>query len=92
MSRSIKPLEYTYASEIVLGITPQGHKEISMNKYTPAQVAQFFGVSVDAVKKQYASNARDLATLATKANGKKVNGYTQVQLQQMSADALAKSI
>jgi hypothetical protein len=85
-------LESGHANKIVCWHHAERPKEIKMTKYTSSQIAQFFGVSVDAVKKQYASNARDLATLAAKANGKKVNGYTQVQLQQMSADALAKSI
>ncbi len=42
-----------------------------------------FGCSVDAVKKQYLSNAIGLEKLHKKSvsTGKKVNGYTAAQLQ-----------
>ena len=47
------------------------------------QTAKMSGCSVDAVKKQYLSNAIGLEKLHKKSvsTGKKVNGYTAAQLQ-----------
>lgn len=61
-------------------------------KFTPDQVAKFFGVSLENVKKQYSHNASDLSVLAKKAKSKKINGYTGQQLEQMSQAAFLKSV
>lgn len=52
------------------------------------QTANFFGVSVENLKRQYAENAKVMETMYTKAvqTGKKVNGYTADQLKNMVAD------
>lgn len=63
-----------------------------MSKYTPDQVARFFGVSIDAVKAQYADNARSLSRMASKATTtKKIHGYSKAQLTALAAESLSKS-
>lgn len=57
------------------------------------QIANFFGVSTDNLKRQYAENAKVLETMHAKAvkTGKKVNGYTAAQLQTMTEQYKAKA-
>lgn len=50
---------------------------------TQQQMAKFFGCTVDQLRAQYAANAAATAKMLAKAvqTGKKVNGYTAVQLE-----------
>jgi transposase len=56
------------------------------------QVAKIFGCTVEQAKAQYKANAEQLRKMQSKANGKKVNGYTAKQLSTMAQkiEALAK--
>jgi ribosome-binding protein aMBF1 (putative translation factor) len=60
-----------------------------MKKYTPEEVAQMFGVSIDRIKQQHRDNAKALQSMYDKAvkTGKKVNGYTAAQLAEMVKDS-----
>jgi len=51
---------------------------------TTEEAAKFFNCSVEAIKKQYASNAETFKIMLEKAEntGKKVNGYTAQQLKE----------
>lgn len=52
---------------------------------TPEQTAKMFGVSVSQIKKQYSENLKGLKKMLEKAQktGKRVNGYSEVQLAAM---------
>ncbi len=51
--------------------------------YSAESAAKLFNVPVTAIKSQYAANAEALGEMLAKAkkSGKKVNGYSQHQLQ-----------
>ena len=55
-----------------------------MQKLTIEQTAKMYGVSIEAIKAQYAANAQGLEKMYNKAveTGKKVNGYTADQLKE----------
>lgn len=57
------------------------------------QIAGFFKVTPDRVKEQYKDNAEVLRKMYEKsvATGKKVNGYTSLQLSEMYQKYLALS-
>lgn len=65
-----------------------------MKKYTVQEAAQIFGCSIDSIREQYAKNAKGLRTMADKAQktGKKVNGYTFAQLDEMAKEYLQRSL
>ena len=69
---------------IVASYNQDSHKGVHMS---PAQIAKFFKCTPEQLSAQYARNAFDLSKMADKASktGKKVNGYTAVQLAEMSA-------
>lgn len=54
---------------------------------TSQQVCNFFKITPEQLKKQYEANAEGLAQMLAKARrtGKKVNGYTAIQLENMTA-------
>lgn len=47
---------------------------------TPEQIARIFGCTIDQAKAQLQANAKQLATMATKAGNGKYRGYTANQL------------
>lgn len=53
---------------------------------TKKEIADFFGVSKERISEQYEKNAQGLEAMHKKAlaTGKKVNGYTAEQLEQMT--------
>jgi hypothetical protein len=61
---------------------------------SPRLVAKLFGCTEAQARAQYAANAEQLASLATKAerSGKKVNGYTAEQLRLHANAFRAKSL
>ena len=53
--------------------------------FTKDQISKMFGCSIERLNEQYAENAKTFERMYEKAikTGKKVNGYTAVQLKQM---------
>ena len=51
------------------------------------KIAQRFGVSVERLNEQYLSNSQQMLKMSEKAfaTGKKVNGYTDLELKQKAA-------
>lgn len=64
-----------------------------MTKPTPSQIAKIFGCTEQQVRKQFASNAKQLSSMASKAQrtSRKVNGFTAEQLCRMADNAAANA-
>lgn len=68
---------------------PQGSKTPTVQ-----QIARFFNAPEANVRMQFAKNAKQLFQMASeaKAAGRKINGFTELELRKMSGQQLAQCV